>query len=95
MISRGGRLLETPAATASRSCVKQVPGPFVRDSARGKTYGHDAAVKLKEVLGIDRGISRGHSHSQSITYNIVGKRKQLCGNDAWPSVAGKPMERRR
>ncbi|KAB2813166.1 hypothetical protein F9L07_15940 [Pimelobacter simplex] len=76
-------------------CVKQVPGPFTRDSEEGKNYEYNAAVKIKETLGVDLGISREYSHSQSITYNIVGKNKQLCGDTTWPSVSGKMMERRR
>lgn len=75
-----------------RKCAPQDPGTFTRNSTRGKTYDYGAAVKLREDIGVDLGISRQYSRSQAVTYRVVG-RKVLCGNNDWPSLAGKLRER--
>lgn len=74
-------------------CARQSPGLFVRNDTAGKRYEYDAAVKVEELIGIDLGISREYSNSQSISYKIVGRRKKLCGNNDYPSLSGKLMER--
>lgn len=78
-----------------KKCVEALPGPFIRNHADGNNYDYGAGVKLKDVLGIDLGVSRKYSRTQSLTYDIVGKNKMLCGNNDWPSRAGKVMERYR
>lgn len=73
-------------------CSRQSPGPFERDSAHGNNYEYGAAVKLKDVIGTDLGISRGYTSRQKITYQIRGTGHWLCGNDDYPSLSGKLME---
>lgn len=75
-----------PACTPNRSSAERV------DAYGGKTYDCSAAVKLREDIGVDLGISRQYSRYQATTYNVVGK-KVLCGNNDWPSLAGKLRER--
>ncbi|QLQ09513.1 MAG: hypothetical protein HZY75_02845 [Nocardioidaceae bacterium] len=67
----------------------------MRNKTSGKKYEYGAAVKLKDTIGIDLGISRSYSTSQSLHYKIVGTNKKLCGNNDYPSVSGKVMEKRR
>ncbi|KAB2809370.1 hypothetical protein F9L07_20265 [Pimelobacter simplex] len=76
-----------------RKCVKAAPGPFSRNSTSGRTYDYGAAVKLKDAIGVDLGISRKYSRYQAVNYNVVGK-KVLCGNNDWPSQSGKLRERK-
>ena len=73
-------------------CVQIDAGRWTRDSEKGKSYEFGAAVKLKEAIGVDLGISRKYTKYQAVTYNVVGK-KVMCGNNGWPSVSGKQRER--
>lgn len=59
-----------------------------------KAYSYGAAVKFKSVIGIDLTIKREYTQSQSLLYKFTGKRKhKLCGNNDYPSMAGKLIDR--
>jgi len=75
-------------------CVPVDVGHWWRDKTSGHAYSYGAGVKAKSVVGLDLSVSRQYSSSQRLHYYIRG-RKKLCGNDDFPSVAGKVMERRR
>jgi hypothetical protein len=68
-------------------------GRWYRDQSTGRNYEYDAAVKFADVIGIDLAISREYNHSQKVWYQTPVKRR-MCGNNDWPSLAGKVMERR-
>jgi hypothetical protein len=57
------------------------------------TYGE--SVKFADLLGINLSISRQYSSEQKLLYRIRGTKKELCGSNAWPSKAGKIVERYR
>ena len=74
-------------------CAPESPGPFGRNESGGKTYDYASALKMKSIIGIDLGIKREYTEAQSVWYDIKGKNKYLCGNNAYPRTAGKLIER--
>lgn len=79
-------------------CTKnQEPGSWWRENANHKAYTFGAAVKAKDSIGIELGISRQYStsagNSSKHYYEIrTGKRKILCGNNEYPTRSGKQAE---
>lgn len=76
-------------------CARVSSGTWSRGTSQGYKYEYGEAVKVKDVLGIDLGIDRSYSRSQTLSYNITGRNKLLCGNDDKPAYAGKIMEKYR
>ena len=67
---------------------------FERYDDRGKAYSYGSAVKFKGKIGIDLSISREYSTSQSLFYKFDdGVRHKLGGNNDYPSMAGKMIDR--
>lgn len=62
----------------------------------GKAYSFGQAVKFKDVIGIDLSAKKEYSNNHTLHYFIGGVRpRKLCGNNDFPSYAGKMVERLR
>lgn len=62
----------------------------------GKSYSYGAAVKFRDLIGIELSGEKQYSSSHTLYYKILGTRKKkLCGNNDYPSKAGKIVERYR
>lgn len=67
-----------------------------RYQSKGKGYSYGAGVKYEEVIGIDLSVEKQYSSNHTLYYHVRGaKKKKLCGNNDYPSRAGKMVERRR
>ncbi|GGD09702.1 hypothetical protein [Nocardioides daphniae] len=73
-----------------KKCQRVTSDTWSRDRAGGKAYSYGAAVKFASLIGIDLSISRNYNKSQKIDYVLPAPRR-MCGNNAWPSTAGKVM----
>lgn len=68
-------------------------GPWSRYAENGHAYSYGSAVKFKEIIGTDLSIKREYSSGTRVTYSVVNNRTKLCGNNDWPSHAGKIMQK--
>lgn len=67
---------------------------FDRTDIDGNAYTYGAAVKFKDVIDIDLSIKREYKSSQALHYHFApGDRHKLCGNNDYPSMAGKLIDR--
>lgn len=95
-LTGGAATQSFPASTRPdfRHCEPVSFGTWSRSRSDGRTYRHSAGVGFRDVVGFDLGVSRGYSASSRTDYEIRGsRRKEMCGNNTFPSVAGKVMER--
>lgn len=74
-------------------CANVDKGSWFRDSTSGTAYSYGAAVKFKEIIGIDLSARRDYSSNQFIKYNLTANNKRLCGSDDYPARAGKIIQR--
>ncbi len=70
---------------------------FERGTSSGKAYSYDAAVKAKSALGLDLSVKRVYNTFQTLAYKFKSDTKlhKLCGNNDYPSMAGKMVDRYR
>lgn len=73
------------------NCRAQSKGVFRRDTEDGHAYKYNAGVKFKDVIGIDLGVTRQYSNTQSIVYRLDKANRMMCGNNDTPATAGKVM----
>lgn len=67
---------------------------FHRTDVSGNAYEYGAAVKFKSVIDIDLSIKREYKGSQALHYYFSsGVKHRLCGNNDYPSMAGKMIDR--
>ncbi|GEB16557.1 hypothetical protein [Pimelobacter simplex] len=77
-------------------CANVTNGTWARERTDGKDYSYSAAVKFKDVIGIDLSGEKSYSRSHKLSYDIAGSNpKKLCGNNDYPAKAGKIVERKR
>lgn len=67
---------------------------FTREDSEGNAYSYGAAVKFAKFIGIDLSIKKNYTTKNQLEYVFTGDvRHQLCGNNDYPSVAGKMVDR--
>lgn len=67
-----------------------------RSNSSGHNYKYGQAVKFTSILGIDLSGEKSYNSTHTLYYKIGGTRaKRLCGNNDYPSMAGKIIERYR
>lgn len=66
-----------------------------RYKTSGHAYSYNTGVKFKDVIGVDLSANKDYSSNHTLWYRIAGKPKKLCGNNDYPSYAGKIVERLR
>lgn len=77
-------------------CANVARGTWARERSDGADYSYGAAVKFKDVIGVDLSGQKSYSRSHKLVYDIAGSNpKKLCGNNDYPAVAGKLVERKR
>lgn len=79
----------------NRYCAPVPRGTWARVRTDGKSYFFDAAVKFAAIIGIDLSGEKTYSSHHKLVYNIAGRAKKLCGNNDYPALAGKLVERLR
>lgn len=70
---------------------------FRRTNSEGTAYSYGAAVKFSTFIGIDLSGKKNYNSANRIEYYFTGssgdRRHKLCGNNDYPSVAGKMIDR--
>lgn len=97
-IETGGVTSNTQGITRptwNRYCAPVPRGTWSRVRTDGKNYQFNAAVKFASLIGIDLSGEKSYSSHHELVYAIDGRPKKLCGNNDYPSLAGKLVERLR
>jgi hypothetical protein len=58
----------------------------------GHAYSYSAGVKSAGTIGIDLSVVRSYNAEARLAYHVDAK-KQICGNNDVPSLAGKIQEK--
>lgn len=67
---------------------------FTREDSEGNAYSYGAAVKFAKFIGIDLSIKKNYTKKNQLEYVFTGGVKhKLCGNNDYPTVAGKMIDR--
>ena len=68
---------------------------WARNTSSGTAYSWSAGVEISGKIGIDLSSKKQYSKSNSVTYQISGANKKICGDNTYASRARKQMEKYR
>lgn len=77
-----------------RHCAPVAAGTWHRGGTRHRDYTLSYGVKFKGAIGIDLSSRRAYTNGARLYYSST-KPRRLCGNNDFPSKAGKIRERKR
>lgn len=78
------------------TCAPVPKGTWTRIRSDGHPYSYGVGVSISSIIGFNLSVRRNYSKPQRIVYDIRGPGlRRMCGNNAYPSLSGKQMERYR